>query len=552
MNAAVFKINTQDTSALRQAIVTSNTNNENDTIYLALKGTYSFTQGITSATIAIENESALPDIKKDGNKTLVIFANGSVIERALNAPDFRIMLIASADVSIYDLHLRNGSIANLKNGAGIANYEGTLSLYNCTLSNNKKAFLGGGIYATVSAVTNLTSCTITNCTASTGSALYFYSGNGYISNCTISGNVTTTNNGNAVDNALITDDVNRRITATNTIIALNTNLSGNPADIGGVIKTGTHNLIGVNDDSNSLIYMPAGNPSYVNDYVGTAISPIDPLLNALADNGGLTPTMSLQSTSSPAFNGAGLAAYSPATDQAGNNRIGNPEIGSMEFNNNTILNPHINLKQGTTSISNNSGQYSFQNTEPGNSTAITFTIENTGFFQKLNLLSHPPIFISGADSLDFIIDSIGTQNKIAGNGSTTFKIIFTPQSTGNKTATVWLASNDTDVPFYSFHIDGSAAVLTSVNHLQNEIAFENPYPNPSPTGKYTISYKAAEGTTAFYRIYNLQGQLIQENVNSNSCFQIQVPENTNGFINILLYNKEGQLINEKTFEISGL
>jgi hypothetical protein len=83
-----------------------------------------------------------------------------------------------------------------------------------------------------------------------------------------------------------------------TLSMQNTILAGNSAtsstDLNGFLTSLGHNLIGIGD---------GGSGNAATDLVGTAASPIDPLLGPLQDNGGPTPTMALL-PSSPAI-GAG-------------------------------------------------------------------------------------------------------------------------------------------------------------------------------------------------------------------------------------------------------
>jgi hypothetical protein len=61
----------------------------------------------------------------------------------------------------------------------------------------------------------------------------------------------------------------------------------------------------------------------------------DAMLSPLADNGGLTQTMAIPSTS-PAVN-AGTSTNAPLTDQRGFNRVGAVDIGAYEFTPNEIF-----------------------------------------------------------------------------------------------------------------------------------------------------------------------------------------------------------------------
>ncbi|MEI9920901.1 MAG: immunoglobulin domain-containing protein [Bacteroidota bacterium] len=450
-----------DVAALVAAINQANQNNRPDTIILALRGKYIFKDPIVSF---YDGNSALPDVILDQafvNK-IVVYGNGSTLERDATAPPFRIWMIFGGSLELHDVVIKNGKLNGNpgQNGAGIHNL-GELFIYNSTFVNNSASFLGGAMYIGVSSPTVLTNCTITGNSATSGSAIYFYSGSASITSCTIVANNSTTGNGSGLDNALTLDDPNRRVYIKNNIIALNVNNSGIQNDVTGVLVSYGRNLVGVNKDPNAQTYLPSGIPNYIQDYVGTAAAPVDPLVNALADNGGLTPTISIQQ-SSLAFNNGGQASSVTATDQAGNNRIGNAEIGSLEFNNNPILSPGIAVVQGATNIVQ-AGQFAFGDVIMGNTSGIKqFKIRNTGFSLALNLISNPRIFLTGPNTNDFTLGQTSTSSSVGGNGETSFNVTFNPKTLGSKSVTISIASNDTSNPIFSFQLIGNSITVPPV------------------------------------------------------------------------------------------
>jgi hypothetical protein len=68
--------------------------------------------------------------------------------------------------------------------------------------------------------------------------------------------------------------------------------------------------------------------SQATDQIGTPVAPIDPLLEPLANNGGITLTHALQA-GSPAIDRGDPAA--PPKDQRGYGRVGVPDVGAFEF-----------------------------------------------------------------------------------------------------------------------------------------------------------------------------------------------------------------------------
>jgi CSLREA domain-containing protein len=185
---------------------------------------------------------------------------------------------------------------------------GSLNLINSTLSANSASGtgndLGGGISISALGVLQLTNCTIASNSA----------GNG------------TRNEGGGIDNLGI-------VSARNTIIALNTANSG-PDVFGAFISLG-HNFIGKRDGSIGF----GGN----GDQVGTVAGPKDPLLGALANNGGPTQTRALLTGSTAIDQGddcvvANLCllalGFPLTTDQRGLTRESgmHVDIGAFELN----------------------------------------------------------------------------------------------------------------------------------------------------------------------------------------------------------------------------
>jgi len=164
------------------------------------------------------------------------------------------------------------------NGAGISfnnsNQISTLNLSNSTISDNIGSNGGGIIIQSV--------------------------GNINILNCTISNNVAL--NGGGIRQ--ISPGI---ITIGNTIVANNTNNTGSPRDVSGIVTSLGNNLIG--DGSGSGVYIGS-------DLVGTNISPINPLLGPLINNGGPTLTRALL-PGSPAIDAGSNLLVTDTYDQRG-------------------------------------------------------------------------------------------------------------------------------------------------------------------------------------------------------------------------------------------
>ncbi|MCB9315720.1 MAG: HYR domain-containing protein, partial [Lewinellaceae bacterium] len=89
-----------------------------------------------------------------------------------------------------------------------------------------------------------------------------------------------------------------------------------------------------------------------------------------------------------------------------------------------------------------------------------FTITNTGTC-PLILNGTPLVLIQGFNSGDFMVTEQPTSPVAANGGTTTFKIKFDPTATGLRTATVIIASTDSDENLYNFSIEGYGNDMTA-------------------------------------------------------------------------------------------
>jgi alpha-glucosidase len=136
----------------------------------------------------------------------------------------------------------------------------------------------------------------------------------------------------------------------------------------------------------------------------------------------------------------------------------------------------IGITQASTPIAMY-GEHSFGSIDILSSSAeITFTILNSGF-ENLVLTGTPKVVISGVNASEFTVITDASSPILAGQ-STTFKIKFTPTSSGTRTARVTIASNDTDEGSYVFNISGQGVKLNQtitfgalVNKTFNDPAF---------------------------------------------------------------------------------
>lgn len=124
--------------------------------------------------------------------------------------------------------------------------------------------------------------------------------------------------------------------------------------------------------------------------------------------------------------------------------------------------PDINVLQGTTTIANGSGPFNLGSSiADGNNgeaaTDVMFTIENSGN-ADLNITS---VAITAGDIADFDLVYNGS-GVISPSGTEPFTVRFDPLTSGNKSATVSIESNDPDESSYTFTINGTADQIVEV------------------------------------------------------------------------------------------
>ena len=219
----------------------------------------------------------------------------------------------------------NGNTAGF-DGGGISNGAGTgnMTFTNSTVSGNTATRDGGGIFHAPGppGALSLNNSTITNNTADSDRNA---SGDG--------GGIFIFVSGSAADEDFRREGIffggGGTANMRNTILAANTDTSGQAPDCAGPLTSSGFNLLGNNTGCNFI------NAS--GDQVGTGANPINPLLGPLADNGGPTQTHALL-PNSPAIDAADPAGCADAqgnpltTDQRGQPRPHGPrcDIGAFE------------------------------------------------------------------------------------------------------------------------------------------------------------------------------------------------------------------------------
>ena len=208
---------------------------------------------------------------------------------------------AGADVTFSGLTLTDGNATD----GGVIDNGGTLTVINCTLSNNQ-SHGGGAIFNALNSVltmtgctlfdnstvvgggicnlgaANLTDCTLSGNTAVIGGGIYSYTGTLALNNCTVAGNKAEQGGGLFVI-------LSPNTTLNSTIVADSVSGGDIYSETGGEKLVGSNNLVGDGNDDFGLTNTITGNPK----------------LGPLAWNGGPTQTMALL-TGSPAI-GKGAA-----------------------------------------------------------------------------------------------------------------------------------------------------------------------------------------------------------------------------------------------------
>lgn len=371
LRAATFTVNTTmdefDTPSgtnvsLREAL--------RDAAATAGADTVVFAPALSGLTIVLGNEIAINDpgaviVDASGLPSRVVIDGGPGNNRIFH-------IGGNSNVSMAAINLTGGNgLGAVDSNAGGAAYlnGGSLTLTSCTLSSNS-AGAGGAIYNNYATLVldrcslsgnssvnggalvstgsiNAQRCSFTgNTCTGDGGVLFSSDGSVGLGQCTLQGN-TASNDGGAIKSfsqldlthCTITGNnaggilgggaiyhVRHYLTVTNSIIAGNT-LSGTGfgADIrfDYQVNVCTLTRVGANIIQSLGVGGTGGNPA------GPAHIIASPLLAPLADYGGPTKTMALQ-TGSPARNAATVLNSPIITDQRGFSIVGAPDIGAYE------------------------------------------------------------------------------------------------------------------------------------------------------------------------------------------------------------------------------
>jgi len=133
----------------------------------------------------------------------------------------------------------------------------------------------------------------------------------------------------------------------------------------------------------------------------------------------------------------------------------------------------------------------------------TFTIQNEGT-ANLTLTNHPnAVQLSTNPSGDFSIETQPTSGTVAASGSVTFVVRCTPSATGDRTATVSVASNDSDEDPYTFTVE-ARGTAPEIDIEGNGVSIPDGDTTPS-AGDHTEFGNVAAGSS-FDRTFTIQNE----------------------------------------------
>lgn len=269
----------------------------------------------------------------------------------------------------------NGTGGSNSNQGGAMEIHGTGAAFDRVVFRNNTANLGGALLC-FAANCRITNSTFHNNSAPLAPVFYGGSGNTQIINTTISGNGASGSGygafylrGNTIiRNSTITDNLgfsNLYLSSeTVSVTMANTIVAGSATNdiyrTGGTVISNGGNLIGRNANAGTT-FSSNGSPNANLDFVGTNVSPVNPLLAPLANYGGTTPTRALLPNSPALNNGINCVvnnSCSPAllfsllTDQRGALRQSGTAVDIGAIESNISINPAA-LPGGNTGVEYN-------------------------------------------------------------------------------------------------------------------------------------------------------------------------------------------------------
>ena len=413
---------------LREAINAANLISGANTITFSLNGTI-----VLGSTLPAITDSVT--INGIGH-AIIVSGNNSV----------RVMIVNSGQtLNLLNLTIADGK-CNSCNGGGIFNSGGTVNVTDSTFSGNSttgpsNTFDGGGIYNT--GTLNVTSSTFSGNSAVGSGGGINNQGTATVTNSTFSGNTANFLYGGGIFNN------------TGTLNLINSTFSGNGATTG----AGVMNYGGTLNFANTIIANSSGGDCFNGGSIGTntnnlvqdgSCSPFltgDPLLGALANNGGPTKTTALL-IGSPAINAGddptcAAAVGSPTFGAGGKDQRGytrpqgtHCDIGAFEAN--YALVATAGTPQSTTvgtAFGTNLAATLTESTIPVSGVSVTFTapasgasgtFANTGTNTETVITDSNGVATASQFTANHTSGSYSVTAAVTGLGSATFSLTNNP------------------------------------------------------------------------------------------------------------------------------
>ncbi len=288
--------NTNDSGAgsLRQAVLDSNNSAADELIEFSPLFTTPQTISLSAGQIDIAS-----NITIQGTGANLLTVRNTAAQSATS----RVFIVSGGTVILNGITIAGGNV-NANGGGILKSGDGILTLNNCAVSGNSTSGFGGGIENDIGTI-NILNSTISG---NTGGGIKNANGALNLTNSTISGNTdygihningaatlsTITLTNSTIANNLGGISLGGVYLNNGTATFRNTIVAGHQFDVtrnnGATVSNG-YNFIGVRSDSNTSFDQPG-------DQTGTAATPLNAQLAALALNGGTTATHALLANSS--------------------------------------------------------------------------------------------------------------------------------------------------------------------------------------------------------------------------------------------------------------
>lgn len=316
-------------STFNRTLFDSNSSSGSGGAVFASKGNHSF----TSAEFTNNSADGRGGAIHNEDKSQLVLSSSKVNQNTSKLDGGGISNTASTNggqlaIDRTEIAQNTATFSSTSKGGGVFN-DGELFIHRSLLAANQSGGDGGGLFNKASATVSTTTLSGNSTTlGGNGGAIFAANGNLSLLSDTITAN-TAASAGGVGKFAVAT------VTVQNTIIAANFFSGGSDPDVQGFFISLGNNVIG---EGNSMSG-PTGFTDGTNqDQVGSDIAPLDPMLEALANNGGPTRTHALMG-GSPALDFAAEVPFTPVgvvpvpvTDQRGAPRkVGSaPDIGAFE------------------------------------------------------------------------------------------------------------------------------------------------------------------------------------------------------------------------------